>query len=67
MSLIQITDTIFVNPNAIDTVEIKVIGGKRIAQVKVNGMIKNSTIDPKKLIEEIKIANIDKWQEFRRY
>ena len=65
MALIQITENIFVNPAAVDMVELKVIRGKPSVQIHINGKVKTSDKDPMALMKELG-ESVGKWEQFRR-
>lgn len=66
MSLVQITETIFVNPAVISMIEIKMIKDKPTAQIHFDSKVKISTRNPKELIKDIQNAEINQWEQFRR-
>lgn len=67
MPLVEITDNIFINPSAVDMVELKMISGQIKAQIHINGKVKTSSRDPKDVIKEIQNSMDDKWQQHGRH
>jgi len=53
MPLVEITKTLFVNPNAVEMIRFKVVKGMARIEVSINGSFKLSDREPKNVIKEI--------------
>ena len=64
MTLIQITETIFVNPESIDAVEFKILRAKPSVTVFVKNRSYKLKVPLREFLEKLKVTDMTKYQQF---
>lgn len=64
MKLIKISNTVAINPESIDAIEVGKGANNKMTVIHVNGKAFSTAIPPNQLRQAIELAGSDKWDGF---
>lgn len=64
MKLIKLSNTVAVNPDSIDAIEVGKGANKKLTLIHVNGKTFTTDIPPREILTHIEMASESKWDGF---